>query len=143
MTRATTSWRTWWDALHEEHADFIDNIPPEYLRVALFAASTLTLYVEMVLVRWHASCFHAFAIFKNVSLLSCFLGLGIGYGLSGRKRIALAAVLPLLAFQTLLFGVLASTNVGARRINPVAEQLVMGTPGGQWSWLNAVEGDAF
>src|SRR5260370_34170262 len=110
MTRATTRWRTWWDTLHEEHADFIDTIPPEYLRVALFAASTLTLYVEMVLVRWHASCFHAFAIFKNVSLLSCFLGLGIGYGLSGRRRITLAAFLPLLALQTLLFGLLSGPN---------------------------------
>jgi hypothetical protein len=143
MTRAATRWRSWWDALHEEHADFIDNIPPERLRLALFAASVLTLYVEMVMVRWHAACFHAFAIFKNVSLLSCFLGLGIGYGLSGRRRITLAAFLPLLALQTLLFGLLSCTNLGGRRINPVAEQLVMGTASFKWSWLDAVEGNAF
>jgi spermidine synthase len=136
-------WRAWWDAVHEGHSEAVERIPPSWTAAAVFAASALTLYVEMVIVRWHASCFHAFAIFKNVSLLSCFLGLGIGYGLSGRKRIALGAVLPLLAFQTLLFGVLASTNLGARRINPVAEQLVMGTPGGKWSWLNAVEGNVF
>jgi hypothetical protein len=143
MTRAATRWRTWWDAVHEEHADFIDNIPPEYLRIALFAASALTLYVEMVMVRWHAACFHAFAIFKNVSLLSCFLGLGIGYGLSNRRRITLAAFLPLLALQTLLFGLLSATNLGGRRINPVAEQLVMGTASFKWSWLDALEGNAF
>src|SRR5207253_1302497 len=77
-------WRGWWDCLHDEQADTIDRIPPHWLRLAVFTASALTLYSEMVLVRWHASCFHAFAIFKNVSLLSCFLGLGIGYGLSGR-----------------------------------------------------------
>jgi hypothetical protein len=143
MKRAATRWRTWWDALHEEHADFIDNIPPEFLRIALLAASTLALYVEMVMVRWHATCFHAFAIFKNVSLLSCFLGLGIGYGLSGRRRITLAAFLPLLSLQTLLFGLLSGTNLGGRRVNPVAEQLVMGTAGFKWSWLDAVEGNAF
>jgi spermidine synthase len=143
MRTLFSRWRTWWDTIHDGHSDAVEQIPQEWTRAAIVAASAITLYVEMVIVRWHASCFHAFAIFKNVSLLSCFLGLGIGYGLSGRKRITLAAVLPLLAFQTLLFGVLASTNVGARRINPVAEQLVMGTPGGKWSWLNAVEGDAF
>jgi spermidine synthase len=97
----------------------------------------------MVMVRWHASCFHAFAIFKNVSLLSCFLGLGIGYGLSGRRRITLASFLPLLAFQALLFGVLSSTNLGGRRMNPVAEQLVMGTPGSKWSIFDAIEGNTF
>jgi hypothetical protein len=143
MASIWTLWRTWWDALHEEHSDFVDNIPDRHTRLAIFLASALTLYVEMVMVRWHASCFHAFAIFKNVSLLSCFLGLGIGYGLSERRRITLAAFLPLLAFQTLLFGVLSCTNLGGRRINPVAEQLIMGTAGYKWSWLDAAEGNAF
>ncbi len=143
MRTVFSRWRAWWDAVHDSHSDALDRVPQNYLRPAVFAASALTLYAEMVLVRWHASCFHAFAIFKNVSLLSCFLGLGIGYGLSARKRVAVAAVLPLLAFQTLLFGALAATNLGGRRINPVAEQLVMGTLGRDWSWLNAVEGNAF
>jgi hypothetical protein len=136
-------WRAWWEAVHDEHADFLDQIPARWTRPAVVLASALTLYVEMVMVRWHASCFHAFAIFKNVSLLSCFLGLGIGYGLAGRRRIALAAFLPLLALQALLFGLLSATNLGGRRINPIAEQLVMGTPGDKWSWLDAVEGNAF
>lgn len=143
MARTSSSWRAWWDGLHDEHSEFIDRIPANWTRTAIFAASALTMYVEMVIVRWHASCFHAFAIFKNVSLLSCFLGLGIGYGLSSRKRIALAAFLPLLAFQVVLFGVLSMTNLGGRRINPVAEQLVMGTASSSWSWLQAVEGNAF
>ena len=136
-------WRQWWNELHDAHSHFIDTIPAGRIRAGVFLASALTLYLEMVMVRWHASCFHAFAIFKNVSLLSCFLGLGIGYGLSGRQRIRLAAVLPLLAFQAFLFGVLSTTNLGGRRINPVAEQLVMGTSGDKWSWINAVEGNAF
>jgi spermidine synthase len=143
MRALRSRWQSWWDHLHDSHSAFIDTIPPTWARVAVFSASALTLYVEMVMVRWHASCFHAFAIFKNVSLLSCFLGLGIGYGLSGRQRIRLAAVLPLLAFQAFLFGVLSCTNLGGRRINPVAEQLVMGTSGDKWSWLNALEGNAF
>jgi hypothetical protein len=143
MRALFSRWRAWWDAVHDGHSDSLDQIPQSWVRAAVLAASAVSLYVEMVMVRWHASCFHAFAIFKNVSLLSCFLGLGIGYGLSARKRIALAAVLPLLALQTLLFGALASTNLGARRINPIAEQLVMGTLAKDWTWVRAVEGDAF
>jgi hypothetical protein len=136
-------WREGWNAVHEEQSDWLDRIPPRWTRSAVFTASALTLYVELVLVRWHATCFHAFAIFKNVSLLSCFLGLGIGYGLSGKRRSTLAAFLPLLALQTLLFGVLSCTNLGGRRINPVAEQMIMGTPAARWGWLDAVEGNAF
>ncbi|HZT81075.1 MAG TPA: hypothetical protein VFA26_12665, partial [Gemmataceae bacterium] len=143
MRTFLAGWRSWWDALHDEHSDRLDQISPRWTRLAIFLASALTLYVEMVMVRWHASCFHAFAIFKNVSLLSCFLGLGIGYGLSGRKRSTLAAFLPLLALQVLLFAVLSNTNLGGRRVNPVAEQLVMGTAGSKWGWLDAVEGNGF
>jgi spermidine synthase len=136
-------WRGWWDSLHQEHSDHIDALAAGRIKAAIFVASALTLYVEMVMVRWHASCFHAFAIFKNVSLLSCFLGLGIGYALAGRRRLTLTSFLPLLAFQAALFGLLSGTNLGGRRINPIAEQLVMGTPGAKWSWFDAVEGNAF
>src|SRR5262249_53353529 len=62
---------------------------------------------------------------------------------SGRRRSTLAAFLPLLALQVLLFAVLSNTNLGGRRFNPVAEQLVMGTHGSRWGWVNAVEGNAF
>src|SRR5215831_3722950 len=101
--------RAWWEALHAQHSDAIEQIPPQWTRPAILLASALTLYVELVMVRWHASCFHAFAIFKNVSLLSCFLGLGVGYGLAGsRKRVAIASFLPLLALQTAMFGILSN-----------------------------------
>jgi spermidine synthase len=143
MRKFLSAWRLWWDAVHFEQSQFIDEIPTWWNRAAIFAASALTLYVEMVMVRWHASCFHAFAIFKNVSLLSCFLGLGIGYGLSREKRVVLAAFLPLLALQTLIFGILSTTNLGGWRANPVAEQLIMGNPANEWSWLDALSGNTF
>jgi SAM-dependent methyltransferase len=135
------AWRSWWDDRAEEQSVFIDQLPDSRIRWAILLSSAAALYVELVMVRWHATCFHAFAIFKNVSLLSCFLGLGIGFGLSGRRKIALAGFLPLLALQTFLFGVLSCTNLGGRIVNPVAEQLVMGSAG--WSWLHAIEGNAF
>src|SRR5436305_10482045 len=96
-----TAWRAWWDGVDEEQSAGLGRLPAPYVRAAIFLASAAALYVEMVMVRWHSTCFHAFAIFKNVSLLSCFLGLGIGFGLSGWRRVGLAAFLPLLALQTL------------------------------------------
>jgi hypothetical protein len=142
MRHILRQWQAWWDTLHDEQTAALEQLPPRWTRLAILSASALTLYVELVMVRWHATCFHAFAIFKNVSLLSCFLGLGLGYGLS-RRRSTLAAFLPLLALQTLFFGVLSLTNLGGRRINPVAEQLVMGTLGNRWGWLDLVEGNVF
>ena len=115
MAAILSRWRAWWDALHDEQSEALERLPSAWTRPAVVVASALTLYAEMVLVRWHASCFHAFAIFKNVSLLSCFLGLGIGFGLSGRRRSTLAAFLPLLALQAVLFGLLSLTPLGGHR----------------------------
>src|SRR4051794_1345926 len=129
--------------LHEDEDHFLDQLSPRRQRLAVFAASALALYVELVLVRWHATCFHAFAIFKNVSLLSCFLGLGIGFALSGRRRGLLSTFLPLLALQTLVFGALSITQFSGRALNPVAEQLVMGVTGDRRNWQYVVEGDLF
>jgi hypothetical protein len=137
------AWRQWWDDVNDEQTAALDLWPKAYLRTAIVLASAAALYVEMVMVRWHATCFHAFAIFKNVSLLSCFLGLGIGFGLSGRRRVGLAGFLILLALQTLLFGLLSCTNLGGRSFNPVGEQFIMGSAPAAWSWLTAVEGNAF
>ncbi len=143
MRDAYRRWRAWWDEIHDEHASFIEWIPTRWPHAAVLMASALTLYVEMVMVRWHATCFHAFAIFKNISLLSCFLGLGVGYGLAGtRKRVAIASFLPLLALQTAMFGILSNTGLGKSKINPVAEQLIMGNFGA-WRWFDAVDGNAF
>ena len=49
-------WRGWWDTLHQEHSDHIDALTAGRIKAAIFVASALTLYVEMVMVRWHASC---------------------------------------------------------------------------------------
>ena len=134
-------WRSWWQGIHADGAEAIERVSERWVPPAIFLASVLALYVEMVMIRWHATSSHAFAIFKNVSLLSCFLGLGIGYGLAGQKRvISLAGFLPMLAGQILLFSIM-STTIGGLRVNPVAEQVVMGLPSEKWNWLQAVGGN--
>jgi hypothetical protein len=137
------SCKRWWQSLDTEHSEYVEQLARSQTRWAVVLASAAALYVEMVMVRWHATCFHAFAIFKNVSLLSCFLGLGIGFALSRRQRIGLGRFLPLLALQTVLFGVLSCTNLGGRIVNPLPEQLVMGQRASDWSIRHAIEGNAF
>jgi hypothetical protein len=133
----------WLRAAREDNADAVEQVPQAWAAWGVFLASALGLYFELVMIRWHAASAHVFAIFKNVSLLSCFLGLGVGFALARQKRaIGLAGFLPLLGIQ-LAFFALVSVTIGGAKINPVAEQLVMGLRSQSWSWSHAVFGNFF
>ena len=113
-----------------------------WLLAAVFLASALGLYLEMVMVRWHASCFHTFGVFKNVSMLSCFLGLGIGYALAGLgRRPRVRIVLPILAIQCLVFAIVSGTRLGRMSLNPVAEHYIMWQSDWRW-WVEGLGGNA-
>lgn len=106
-------------------------------------ASALGLYLEMVMVRWHASSMHMFGVFKNVSMLSCFLGLGIGYALASQKRMPrLHVVLPLLAVQCLAFAIISRTRLGRLSLNPIAEHYIMWQSEWRW-WVEGLGGNLF
>lgn len=45
---------------------------------AMFLASALTLFAELALIRWVATEIRVFAYVKNLALLLCFLGFGLG-----------------------------------------------------------------
>ena len=63
-------------------------------RVLLFAISLASLFIEVMLIRHLASEIRIFAYFKNLTIIGCYLGLGVGY-LSGRRLsplVTLAAV---------------------------------------------------
>jgi len=94
------------------------------LYIALAAA--LGLFLELAIIRIHSSYFQLFAYFKNISLLSCFLGLGIGYSLSKKKLIALGWVFPLLTIEILMLFLLKNTPLTAYMQNPISEQWAMG-----------------
>ncbi len=55
----------------------------------LFLISLLALFLEVLLIRWHASELRAAAYFKNVSMLAEFLGLGLGFSAANRARMSL------------------------------------------------------
>ena len=50
----------------------------------LLLASFLTLFAELALIRWIAVELWIFAYFKNLALLLCFLGFGLGCALAGQ-----------------------------------------------------------
>lgn len=96
--------------------------------IALAACAGLV--VELVLVRWQSSSFQLFAYFKNVTLFSAFLGLGMGYAVGPSRPLMAALVLPALSLQVVLFHGLRFSLLQPVLQNPVPEQMALGMSGG-------------
>jgi len=71
-----------------------------YRQLAL--VSVLSLFLEMLMIRWVTSEVSIFAYFKNFVLIACFLGFGLGCYLS-RLRVRLIALIGPLLLLTILF----------------------------------------
>jgi len=95
-----------------------------YCYIAL--AAGFGLFLELAIIRIHSSYFQLFAYFKNISLLSCFLGLGIGFSLSNKKLTSLGWVFPFLSAQIIFLFLLKNTPMTAFFQNPISEQWAMG-----------------
>jgi len=63
-------------------------------RLALW--SLLSLFLELLMIRWISSEIRIFAYFKNFVLMACFLGFGLGCYLSRRRVSLLPTLVPLL-----------------------------------------------
>lgn len=113
-------------AREKETVRALDALPAGRLGLWILLASAAGLFLELFLIRWHASAFQLFAYYRNVSLLAGFLGLGIGYARAGAATLALGAVLPAVSFQVAATHVLRFTSLQEELRNPVSEQLVMG-----------------
>jgi hypothetical protein len=90
------------DQWSRAQAAFLDALPVRRLDLAIVAAAALSLFLELAVIRWQGSVFELFALYKNLGLLACFAGLGLGYALAARDRLPLFATLPLLAWQMLV-----------------------------------------
>ncbi|MGA2435725.1 MAG: hypothetical protein ABSG25_10610, partial [Bryobacteraceae bacterium] len=116
------------DAAAREQAQFLDCLDAKYIDLAIVGSAALSLFLELAVIRWQSTVLEFFAFYKNVGLLACFAGLGLGYALAQRDRIPVVLVLPLLAWQ---FGVLIFIRFGMAagetlRTLPVREQLGQG-----------------
>ncbi len=104
----------------------IETLEGHRLTIAIVLASALGLYFELFLIRWHASSFQLFAYYKNVTLIACFLGLGIGFALGSRGRIWLALAFPGIALQIVLLRLLRDTPIAELLNNPVPGNVALG-----------------
>ena len=52
----------------------------------LFLASLLSLFVELVFIRWVASELRVIAFYKNFALIAAFLGLGVGFAIQRQEK---------------------------------------------------------
>src|SRR5437660_5558646 len=68
----------------------------------LILVSVLSLFLEMLMIRWVSSEFRIFAYFKNFVLVACFLGFGLGCHLSRRRANLLLLVVPLTTLTLLI-----------------------------------------
>ncbi len=82
------------------------DVPPQelggfsYWGLALISA--LSLFVEMLMIRWVSSEVRIFAYFKNLVLVACFLGFGLGYYRCRRGVQVMALIAPLLLLTVIL-----------------------------------------
>lgn len=72
--------------------------------LALFLISVAGLFLEVVLVRWISVEVRIFAYFKNLALLACFFGFGLGAGLHRRRVSSLFLLAPLFLLVALVQG---------------------------------------
>jgi spermidine synthase len=79
--------------------------PPDSWNLStLFLASALTLFAELALIRWVATEVRVFAYVKNLALLLCFLGFGLGCALARQRprwQTAVTALLGLIVIVRL------------------------------------------
>jgi len=80
---------------------------------SLFLVSSLSLFLELAVIRWISGEVRLLAYFKNLPLLAAFLGLGIGFALAGRGRDYRPAFGPLLGLFVAL--VLAVGRISSPR----------------------------
>jgi len=113
-------------AAMRQYAHNIDSLSPPARWFDLALVSALGLYLEIVLIRWHGTEFRACAYLKNVSLLACFLGLGLGFARSRREILGMPAMLVLLAAQVLVMDVLSLADADRAIRNPFSGEVYWG-----------------
>ena len=67
----------------------------------LFLLSAVSLFVELLIIRWLGADIRAFAVFQTFPLIVCFIGLGVGCGLRDDRSFHLAP-LALFAFVVMM-----------------------------------------
>ena len=108
---------------------WVDVLSPRRKRLDLLLASLLALFLEVTLIRWHGTEFRACAYFKNITLLACFLGLGLGFARARRAIVGFPMMLVMLVLQVLFMDVLSLAEVDQAIRNPFTSEVFWGLGG--------------
>jgi len=104
----------------------------------LVLISMLSLFLEMLMIRWVSSEIRIFAYFKNFVLVACFLGFGLGCYLYHRRVQLIAMVSPLLLLTVILKAPVSplrrSIAALPALLGAAAEVQVWGVPALPTSW---------
>lgn len=104
----------------------------------LILISLLSLFVEMLMIRWVSSEIRIFAYFKNFVLVACFLGFGLGCYLCRRRVQFMAMTAPLLLLTVILKAPLSplrrSIDALPHLLGASVEVHVWGVPAMPTSW---------
>ncbi len=108
----------------------------------LLLASFLTLFAELAFIRWIAVEIRVFAYFKNLALLLCFVGFGLGCALAGRAARWSSAVISFIGLLLVVRLPLSngsvlehlSQNLGA------ASDVEIWATGDKWNWARFLLG---
>ncbi|HET7890997.1 MAG TPA: hypothetical protein VFL34_05705 [Candidatus Sulfotelmatobacter sp.] len=106
----------------------------------LVLASFLTLFAELAFIRWIAVEIRVFAYFKNLALLLCFVGFGLGCALA-RKPIRWPVYLKSLMGLLLVVRLPWHSGKALESLSQglgAASDLELWTNGGVWNWLDLV-----
>src|SRR5438093_10299350 len=106
--RTSTSWAGKWELSPADLGGF------SWPQLAFW--SLLSLFLELLMIRWISSEVRNFAYFKNFVLIACFLGFGLGCYLSRRRINLLAAIVPVLTLTII-------TNLPWRSLHTVIRLL--------------------
>jgi SAM-dependent methyltransferase len=77
--------------------------------IELFLLSMVSLYFELLIIRWMSADIRAFAVFRTLPLITCFIGLGVGFAFRSQQlyRLTPFAILQFVVTMVLLewFGI--------------------------------------
>lgn len=116
--------------------ELLDSLPDHYTAWAIIGTASLSLFLELVVIRWLGTVYPFFAFYKNFTLLACFGGLGVGYAMSRQNYITLPLVVPFVAWYFLIllgvrYGLADYMNFLVMGI-PFTEQVHIGVTEGNW-----------
>jgi len=103
--------------------------------IRLFLLSVFLLYFEILLIRWISTEIRIFAYFKNLTLIACFFGIGLGCLITLRRHVAVFITFPLTAIFCGF--IILPEFFGFKLFSNITEFLGQFNEMTTWSWLSA------